>query len=355
MRSETPHVNFLESHASSSIRVEAQPDTLQSARQFFETCRYLGGEDIQKVSDALYFAHVAHRYFSIDPKKATRKDGKSEYTTHLIAVAQILSEEKCDAVTLQSALLHDVLENTKVTEEYLGRTFGKEVLQTVKTVTKVEGSKADTELKILDGLKDDPRGILIKLADRLHNLRTISFLKENKQKEIALQTYEIYAPLARELGLHAWADELYDRSVEILWEDEYKLLSLKREKEYRKAYEAFSPFEEFLAKKYPDKMILSVSQPAIYSLIDFDESEKSQNTKILTPVEIITTDEEKEKLITFFKTFCAENDIVYDPQGNAEIKLNIGTASFLIRILDQQTASQYYASLLDLYREPSEN
>ncbi len=134
---------------------------------------------------------------------------KEPYITHPLSVAGILADMKLDEISIASALLHDVVEDTDYTIEDINSLFGKEVGDIVWGVTKItkisdfdaENAKAETLKKIIIAMTGDVRVILIKLADRLHNIQTLGALNEEKRKRIASETLEIYAPIAARLGM----------------------------------------------------------------------------------------------------------------------------------------------------------
>ena len=151
----------------------------------------------------------------------SRKSG-DPYITHPLAVATILAGLGLTAPTVVAALLHDTLEDTPYTFEQLTGDFGDEVANLVDGVTKLdkltygESAKAETIRKMVVAMSRDIRVLVIKLADRLHNMRTIRFLRDDKQKRIARDTLEIYAPLAHRLGMNAIKWELEDLSFEVI-------------------------------------------------------------------------------------------------------------------------------------------
>ncbi len=161
-----------------------------------------------------------------------RKSGEP-YLVHPIAVVKILAELGMDEDTMVAGLLHDVVEDTEYTSEKLRYEFGKEVATLVDGVTKIgtlafenkEERQAETLRKMFLAMSKDIRVLIIKLADRLHNLRTINYMTENKIKEKCNETLEIYAPLASRLGIYSIKFELEDISLRYLWPEEYKELS----------------------------------------------------------------------------------------------------------------------------------
>ncbi|MCB0902113.1 MAG: bifunctional (p)ppGpp synthetase/guanosine-3',5'-bis(diphosphate) 3'-pyrophosphohydrolase, partial [Actinobacteria bacterium] len=143
----------------------------------------------------------------------TRRSGEP-YITHPLAVATILAELGMTPTTLAAALLHDTVEDTEYSLDRLREDFGDEVARLVDGVTKLdkvtygEASAAETVRKMVVAMARDIRVLVIKLADRLHNMRTIQWLPEKKQQKKARETLEIYAPLAHRLGIHAIKWEL---------------------------------------------------------------------------------------------------------------------------------------------------
>ncbi len=172
--------------------------------------------DTDKIRRAFDLAAVAHQ-------NQKRKSGEP-YLVHPVAVAIILIEFGMDADTIAAALLHDVVEDTAVTLEELTKQFGEEIARLVDGVTKLgrlplstkEEEQAENVRKMLLAMAQDVRVIIIKLADRLHNMRTIEFMSPQKQRDIALETMEVYTPIAHRLGIRTMKEELEDRAFRIL-------------------------------------------------------------------------------------------------------------------------------------------
>jgi guanosine-3',5'-bis(diphosphate) 3'-pyrophosphohydrolase len=149
---------------------------------------------------------------------------REPYLVHPLAVAEILAERQMDLVCLQTALLHDIVEDTPVTVEDIGKEFGEEVARCVDGVTKLskldfyspEQRQAESVRKMLLAMVSDIRVVLVKLADRLHNMRTLSFLSREEQERISLETLEIYAPIANRLGMGRIRGELEDLAFNYL-------------------------------------------------------------------------------------------------------------------------------------------
>ena len=184
--------------------------------------KFLNPKNLTKAFD---FAVKAH-------KNQKRKSG-DPYVIHPVAVANILSDLRLDSATIVTGLLHDTIEDTNATYEVVLKEFGKEVADLVDGVTKIsaleskanENSRAENFRKLILATSKDIRVLLVKLADRLHNMRTIkAFDSIEKQKRIAKETMEIYAPLADRMGMNRIRDELEDLSFEILNTEARKLI-----------------------------------------------------------------------------------------------------------------------------------
>lgn len=164
-----------------------------------------------------------------------RESGES-YIIHPLNVAYILSEMRADSDTICASLLHDTLEDTNITKEEIEENFNSDVANLVDGVTKISkmnfSSKQDQNLantrKIITGITTDVRIILIKLADRLHNMRTLQFKNEFKQKENALETLDIFVPMAYYIGAYRIKSELEDLSLQYLKPDMYKKILEKK-------------------------------------------------------------------------------------------------------------------------------
>jgi len=163
--------------------------------------------------------------FAIDAHKNQKRDSGDPYAIHPIAVANILTELKLDSATIATGLLHDTIEDTYATYETIKDEFGQEVADLVNGVTKIsvfenqatENSKAENFRKLILATSKDIRVLLVKLADRLHNMRTIDAIDNlDKKERISKETMEIYAPLADRMGMNRIRDELEDLSFKVL-------------------------------------------------------------------------------------------------------------------------------------------
>lgn len=177
--------------------------------------------DIKKIEKAYRIASELH-------KDQKRKSGEP-YIIHPINVAYILTKFKADSDTICAGLLHDTLEDTNITKEQIAYEFNDSIAELVDGVTKMRRLNFETKLdqnlannrKIITGLMKDVRIIIIKLADRLHNMRTLEFMKPEKQKEISLETMTLFVPLANLVGIYWVKCELEDLALLYLNKDKY--------------------------------------------------------------------------------------------------------------------------------------
>ena len=174
--------------------------------------------------------------FALNAHKNQKRDSGDPYLSHPVAVADILTDLKLDSATIATGLLHDTIEDTKTTYQSVKKEFGKEVADLVDGVTKIsqiegkaiQNSKAENIRKLILATSKDIRVLLVKLADRLHNMRTIdSILDKKRRLRIAKETMEIYAPLADRMGMNRIRDELEDLSFSKLNPDARSLVEKK--------------------------------------------------------------------------------------------------------------------------------
>jgi RelA/SpoT family (p)ppGpp synthetase len=186
---------------------------------------YLKKADVARLADAYRFSEAAH-------KGQTRQSG-DPYISHPLAVAEILAGWHLDGQALMAALLHDVMEDTSVTKAEISDTFGKPVAELVDGLSKLdkiefqsaEDAQAENFRKMLLAMARDVRVILIKLADRLHNMRTLDAVPPAKRRRVARETMEIYAPIANRLGLNTLFHELQELAFSHLYPLRYRVLS----------------------------------------------------------------------------------------------------------------------------------
>ena len=200
---------------------------MDNGKEFFEELKAsvenaFSPEEAAVIEKAFYFSHTAHN-------GQLRKSGEP-YIIHPIAVAKILIGFGMDCPSVVAALLHDVVEDTPVTSEEIRKMFGADVQLLVDGVTKLgkvplqnkEEHQAENLRKLLLAMSEDIRVIIIKLADRLHNMRTLKYVREQKRRDTARETIEIYAPIAHRLGIRPVKEELEDLAISYLDPIAYK-------------------------------------------------------------------------------------------------------------------------------------
>jgi RelA/SpoT family (p)ppGpp synthetase len=212
---------------------------------------YLPEEQVDQILEAYHFAEEAHQ-------GQRRKTGEP-YISHPVAVADMLAGLKLDAQTIMAALLHDVIEDTATAKEHLARRFGAEVAELVDGVSKLDQiafrsraeAQAESFRKMLLAMVGDIRVILVKLADRTHNMRTLWVMPPEKRRRIARETLEIYAPIAIRLGMNKIKLELEDLGFRALYPYRYRVLerTLRSGRSQRRILEKIKArFEEALGR-----------------------------------------------------------------------------------------------------------
>jgi GTP diphosphokinase / guanosine-3',5'-bis(diphosphate) 3'-diphosphatase len=250
-------------------------------------------KEINLLKKAYVFAARAH-------KGQTRRSGEP-YLSHPLEVASMLADMKLDSPTLVAGLLHDALEDTDITASDLHENFGQGVADLVEGVTKIsrvqesspEVRQAETIRKIILAMTDDLRVIFIKLADRIHNLKTLKFLPEDKQKQIAKETLEIYAPIANRLGMGRIKAELEDLSFRYVNPEDYFRIAALVEPQRQKAEKELGRLRETLEElmrgnnipveiQFRIKRLYSVYDKMKRRGIDFDQVYDFMALRIIT-------------------------------------------------------------------------
>ena len=215
-------------------------------------------EQMQQLGEAFVYAAEAH-------KDQRRKSG-DPYIIHTVSAALILADMKLDLATLQAALMHDVLEDTQVTPEEMAANFGDNVETLVDGVTKLahkdvkafmsrDDIKGENLRKMFIVMARDIRVVLIKLADRLHNMRTLDVMRPDKQERIARETMDIYAPLAHRLGIYHLKRELEDLSFKYLQPDVYAEIVRRVKKRMPKMEEVIAKAKDVLEERLKQENI----------------------------------------------------------------------------------------------------
>jgi guanosine-3',5'-bis(diphosphate) 3'-pyrophosphohydrolase len=205
---------------------------------------------------------LAHAYrFSAEAHKGQTRLSGDPFVTHCVEVAKILAELQLDSVTVACGLIHDVVEDTRVTVADVEREFGKEIAGIVDGLTKIAklpsgGTKEERQVesyrKLLLSIAKDARVIIVKLADRLHNMRTLDPLPDEKRKRIAAETRDLYAPLAHRFGMAKMRWELEDLSFKHIETAEYKSLAKKVAQKRTEREKLIAAFRDPLDKSLRD-------------------------------------------------------------------------------------------------------
>jgi guanosine-3',5'-bis(diphosphate) 3'-pyrophosphohydrolase len=245
---------------------------------------YLPAVQIERVRGAYAVGARAHA-------SQKRKSGEP-YITHPLAVATILAGLRADAETIIAAILHDTLEDTGLTRAQLESGFGATVAELVDGVTKLERvdfasrleADAESFRKMLLAMARDLRVILIKLADRLHNMRTLSAMAPDARRRIARETLEIYAPIAARLGMNAIRSELQDLSFRSLYPDRYKIIASRIKRTVGDRRESMAMIEKALAERLasdgiPVRIISRIKAP--YSIWSKMKSEHKTFAEVM--------------------------------------------------------------------------
>jgi GTP diphosphokinase / guanosine-3',5'-bis(diphosphate) 3'-diphosphatase len=244
--------------------------------------------------------------FSAREHKGQRRASGEAYLVHPLEVANILADMRMDAVSVSTGLLHDVVEDTLADPKTIRDYFGDEVAHLVEGLTKIahissvsrEEQQAENVRKMLLAMVDDVRVVLVKLADRLHNMRTLEFLSPEKRRRIAQETMDIYAPIAHRLGMGKLRGELEDLAFRNLYPDDYREINAQLEKR-RAANEAFlndvtATIEQqmreagvpFVRIEGRVKRIYSIWKKLQAQAIDLDQVYDLVAARVITPNEI---------------------------------------------------------------------
>lgn len=254
---------------------------------------YIEKPDIELITRAYNFASNAHR--------GQKRVSGDSFIDHPLGVAYIMAELELDIISIAAALLHDVVEDTDVSSEDIRKEFGNEIARLVDGVTKLtrlkfkskEEHQAESLRKMFLAMAEDIRVILIKLADRLHNMRTLGYLKEEKRKEKAMETLEIYAPLAHRLGISRLKWELEDLSFRFIDQEMYyevaKKVAANRTQREKDIKEAINILEEKFKEQDikadiygRPKHLYSIYQKMKRKEIDFNEIYDLTAIRIIT-------------------------------------------------------------------------
>jgi RelA/SpoT family (p)ppGpp synthetase len=246
--------------------------------------KYLSEEQVERIKAAFEFGKHAHQ-------GQTRKSG-GDYIWHPVAVAEILAEIQLDQESLIAAILHDVVEDTSYTKEDITEQFGESVAEIVDGVTKLgklefespQEAQAENFRKMILAMARDIRVILIKLADRLHNMRTLGVMRPDKQRRIARETLDIFAPIAGRLGINSIRIELEDLGFKAMHPMRYAVLEHAVRKARGNRNEVVDQITETIQKRLNQENIISNvigREKHLYSLYKKMRNKRQNFTDIL--------------------------------------------------------------------------
>src|SRR5665213_2687812 len=255
---------------------------------------YSPDADVELLRRAYVFSAFEHR-------GQVRHSGEP-YLIHPLAVADFLADMKMDAVAIAAGLLHDVVEDTLTTIERIRELFGPEVAHVVEGVTKIsaipfsstEERQAENFRKMLLAMVDDIRVILVKLADRVHNMRTLNHLPEERRMRVAQETRDIYAPIANRLGMSKVKNELEELAFKYLEPEAYESLRIKVDLKRRTAEGLIQELKKTVTAKLAEaqvpvieidgriKRLWSISQKLVAQKIDLEQVYDFMALRIVT-------------------------------------------------------------------------
>ena len=244
---------------------------------------YLDDKQLEQVKKAFFYASNAH--------SGQFRSSGDPYVSHPIAVAKILADFKMDGDCLTAAILHDVIEDSGIPKSYLKNEFNVDVANLVDGVSKLDKisltskqeEQAENFQKMLLAMSKDIRVIVLKLADRLHNMRTLKYLNKDKQKRIATETLEIYAPIAHRLGMHQFYRELEDLAFEVIHPYKNKVLKNAIKKNTKGRKKILNKIESSIKEKFNEYVVNSQVNGRIKHLYGIFKKMKTQ-TKSLDQV-----------------------------------------------------------------------
>ena len=255
--------------------------------------RYHPNEDLEMLRRAYMFSAKEHH-------GQVRRSGEP-YLSHPLAVASILAEMKLDAVCVTVGLLHDIVEDTSTPLEQIEAQFGRDVANIVNGLTKInqfqfyskEEQQAENFRKMFLAMIDDIRVVLVKLADRLHNMRTLQYLPPDKRHRIALETMEIYAPIAHRLGMGKVRGELEDLAFNYLEPEAYEEIKQQIEGRQKVRHEFLDEVKEVIVQKLREHEVPGAVESRIKRIFSIFQKIKRQKIEIdqvydLLAVRIIT-------------------------------------------------------------------
>ncbi|KKS95422.1 MAG: metal dependent phosphohydrolase [Candidatus Gottesmanbacteria bacterium GW2011_GWA2_43_14] len=318
--------------------------------------------DVNKIAYAFDMAYFFHKEAKQFRGTETGKDGRKqkkgqfqEYMVHPGHVALILADAGCDVETIEAALLHDTREDTDISDELILDKFGKNVFRSVENVTKITGltkkkiAESLTLSKLINAFDDDPRSILIKLADRLHNMRTIYGLSHSAQSGFVRETLNTFVPMARLVHLNDWADEMSDIAAEVLWPDQAAIAKKIIEDRYRPEFLDFMRVDLSISEEE-----LFIKPMNIHNFIIVTDDGVTVKDPDSREVNIVArSNHQYARILDYFQKRLQNQDLnAVSENGITYFKYPYGDMELLFSIFDINSYLKKGASLLSLYQLP---
>ncbi|MCR4264505.1 MAG: HD domain-containing protein, partial [Candidatus Roizmanbacteria bacterium] len=318
----------------------------------------LGTDELDYLTDAFYTAYVGHTYYPKEPHKARRGTGEV-FMTHPLAVAELADEYGLDTEIKTIALLHDVHEDTHVSLAFIAERFGQQVAESIDRLTKIRGlspasDKAETRLRIFSGLLEDPRIVIVKLLDRLHNLRTIHGLQEPSARAIARETLEYFVPLADLVGMAPLRDELIERSFTVLDPTIIERAREKREEWVSNTIDSTRQVRHTLPDIADNLITSHFEMPTLDSFISSSESGEFTIVEPQATVEFIYDEEQARTVFDRINSTYKSPVITGSTAEEHQFTFTLADEQHAIRLIPKMKFQADYQSLTTLYRQDRE-
>lgn len=318
----------------------------------------LSPEAVDFLARVFYTGYTAHTHYPKHPDKAFRNTGEV-FMTHPLAVAELADEFNLDTEIKAIALLHDVDEDTTISVDMIASLFGKSIVDPVDRLTKIRGlspatDKAETRLRIFSGLIDDPRIVIVKLLDRLHNMRTIKGISDTKPENaraIANETLEYFVPLADIIGIPKLRDELIERSFAVL---DPTIITAAQERQTEwidNTRVSIQHVQETLINITDGKMFSNFEKPTLDLFIRNTELGELEITTPEPIVEFVYSAEHAKNIFESINSLYNHKVITEPIATDYEFPFSLADKKFTIRLVPQIRYQSNHSSLINLYQQ----
>lgn len=348
-------------------QAEPPPSVTEPVKTGFDqlrwTCEtYMTPAELDEVRAMWQYTYYYHStpHLVREPRYLTRFD-KTQYMTHLNETARILALEHQDYTTVMGALGHDLFEKTLAEPEEIEGLFGKPVVDLIDVATKVRDSVSATSAKIFSAIPGNIAGIHIKLADRLHNMRTVKYLPPNQGLSMARETLDLHCRLAQVLGIDHWAQELEDLAVQKLWPEQAKEAEILRKKytdpnTAHAIYDLFHPFLPYISGTDSPDIGLEFHPQALSTFIIKDTTQPHVVDTHTVSLNVTCYNLELyDKVLQYFSTkidALPKETVFTEDSKAAYIEFPYGANTYHLHIYTENGIKRSKASSLDSYRKP---